>query len=348
MRTHRRRLSKVRGSLFSCLLLAAFSCASAQQKLDVIWQAQAGLALAFSHDSQMLVTGNQLRAAADGRQIASYVVHPIGNGVDAAAISPDASFVALGIQTFNQNLDVYDALTGAIVRTRISAHDNGTTTVAFSPDGTTLASGGRDGTVKLWSLPDVDLLQTLGGGAGYRPRVFALAFSPDGSVLAVGGQGGVELFSVADGASIATFTDVDTISLALSPDGELLASGSDVIDQEGQCADCTVKVWRSSDGTLVRTIDGDAGVTSLAFSPDQKVLAAGSGERIFDGVVRLFRVADGMLIAAFEQSGAYVTDVAYSPDGHLFAFSRSDAMVVVARNPELANGHSTPIAHGRR
>jgi WD40 repeat protein len=316
----------------------AMPAAYAQDDLDVVWQLQASPALAFSLDSTLLVTGNQLRAAADGSALATYVVHPIGNGVAAAAISPDASYVALGIQGFNQNLDVYDALTGAPVRTRISAHDNGTTSVAFSPDGEMLASGGRDGTVKFWRLPDVALIRTIGGTVGYHPRVFAIAFSPDGASLAVGGQGGVSVFNVAAGALDRTLTDVEATSLAYSPDGELLASGHDAIDAEGQCSDCTIKIWNAADGTLVGTLptteSNNNGVGSLAFSADSSVLAAGSGDRIFDGVVRLFRVADGALIDTFEQDGAYVTDVAYSPDGALFALSRSDALVVVARNPD--------------
>ena len=325
-------------SLLTSLLMPV-DFAAAQGQPDVIWQMQAGPALAFSSDSELLVTGSELRAAADGALLATYAIHPIGNGVNAVAISPDTGFVAIGVQSFNQNLDVFDALTGAIVRTRITAHSNGTTAVAFSPDGQTLASGGRDGTAKLWSLPDVNLIRTFGGTNGYGPRVFAIAFAPDGQKLAVGGQGGVEIFTVADGTLQQTLTNTSTISLAYSPDGQVIASGSDVIDQQGQCADCTIKLWATVDGTLQRTIEGNGNsVTSLAFSPDQEVLAAGSGDNIFDGLVRFLRIADGTLIDSFEQTGAYVTDVAYSPDGNLFAFARSDAMVIVAHNPDQANG----------
>ena len=171
-------------SLLALALLTSLQVASAQSDLDIVWQQPAGAALAFSSDSQRLVTGNDLRSAADGSLQTHYLIHPIGNGVDAAALSPNGNYVALGIQTFNQNLDVFETLTGDIVHTRITAHNNGTTAVAFSPDGQLLASGGRDGTAKLWSLPDVTLIGTLGSTVGYSPRVFAIAFAPDSQSLA--------------------------------------------------------------------------------------------------------------------------------------------------------------------
>jgi len=60
--------------------------------------------------------------------------------------------------------------------------------VAFAPDGTTLASGSRDGTVKLWDVKTGDLQRTL---TGPEARIESLAYAPDGTVLA-GGSGGPE------------------------------------------------------------------------------------------------------------------------------------------------------------
>jgi hypothetical protein len=117
----------------------------------------------------------------------------------------------------------------------------------------------------------------------------------------------------------------------------MLASGSNATDAQGQCADCTTKLWNAADGTLIRTLQAnDNGAGALAFSPDASTIAVGSGDHIFDGIVRFFRVANGTLLDSFAETNAYVTDVAYSPDGTLFAFSRSDAEVIVARNPGAA------------
>jgi hypothetical protein len=127
-----------------------------------------------------------------------------------------------------------------------------------------------------------NLIRTLGSTVGYHPRVFAITFSPDGQSLAVGGQRGVLLFAVADGSVRQTLTDVSTLSLAFSPDGQILASGSDVIDQQVQCADCTIKLWQTSDGTLLRTIDSVGSTPSREDGTGLRLHACG-GQRYVGG-----------------------------------------------------------------
>jgi WD40 repeat protein len=334
------------GVLFLCF--SAPKAALAQGNPDIVWQAAAaGKAIAFSADGQMLLSGTRLWHAADGTLIRTFVLPYTGNGAVAVALSPDGQFAAIGIQAFNQNLDLFRVSDGALIRGRITAHNNGTTSVAFSPDGQFLASGGRDGTAKLWHLPDMTLVRTFNEELGYQPRVFAVVFSHDGQMLAVGGQGGVQLLRVSDGQLLRALDGASsTLCLALSPDGQFIAAGSNAIDQYGQCADCSIKTWRISDGALLQTIDGtNNGIISIAFSPDQEVIMAGSGDRVYDGVVRFWRVSDGMLLRFFNQDPnnvySYVTGVAYSPDGSLFAFGRADSQVTVARDP-FASPSPTP------
>jgi WD40 repeat protein len=323
----------------AALLLSLFLAASVSAQ-SIIWKAaSAGRAVAFSPDGQALLAGTQLRRASDGSLLFTLRPPQRGNGPNAVALSPDGQFAALGIQSFNQNLDLFSVVNGALLVGPISAHNNGTTTVDFSPDRQLLASGGRDGTVKLWHLPDMKLVRTLKAVSGYRPRVFAVAFSADGRLLAVGGEDGVQLFRVSDGALIRRMSPVaSTLSVAFSPDGQILAAGSNAVDQYGDCTDCTVKLWRVADGVLLRTIrGGNDGITSVVFSPNQKQITACSGDRVYSGVVRIWRVSDGALLKRFNQDpnnpSSYVTSVAYSPDGLLLAYARADLLTVVARNP---------------
>src|SRR5205814_7979492 len=136
---------------------------------------------------------------------------------------------------------------------------------------------GAAGTAKLWHRPARTLSQTPNGGVGYRARLFAVAFSTDGQLLALGGQAGVLIFRIADGALVRALSPaISTRCLAFSPDGQILAAGSNAIDQYGQCTDCTIKMWRISDGLLLKTIaSSNNGIIAIAFSPDQQVIAAG-------------------------------------------------------------------------
>lgn len=332
-------MNRIKPIVLCLSLFVGGGLSAATTPQSVIWQTTASRAIAISPDAQLMLTGLQLRHTSDGSLIRTFHVgYSGGTTVNGDAFSPDGKLAALAIQAYNKNLFLVRVADGVKLGAPISSHVNGTTCVAFSPNGQILASGGRDGTVKLWHVPDMALLKTLNGGVGYRPTVFAVVFSKDGALVGIGGQGGVLVYRVSDGAFIMQMTNVSTISLAMSLDGTLLASGSNRIDQYGQCVDCTIKIWRATNGTLLRTIPGNNnGVTSVAFSPDQKTLAAAAGDRVYNGSVRFFDVATGQQLGIWLQDannqGSYVTGVAYAPFGRLFAYARADARVIAAFNP---------------
>lgn len=121
---------------------------------------------------------------------------------------------------------------------RLRCHGEAVRALAFAPDGSMLATGSSDATLKLWAsrevMHDPDLLHTLRGHTG---AVRAVAFSLDGSCIASGGSdGAIRLWNATSGAAIAAFGDqAATIhGLAWSPDGSRIASAA---------ADGIVHVW---------------------------------------------------------------------------------------------------------
>ncbi len=179
--------------------------------------------------------------------------------------------------------------------------------VAFSPDGKTVASSSADGTIQLWSARNGARLRTLKGQAGW---VMAVAFHPDGATLVSGGEDKmIRLWRAADGGCGRTLTGhVNAVSaLAVSPDGRTLASGS---------LDRTVKLWRLPEGDLLRTLTGHDGyVNAVAFSRDGLTIASGSDDK----TVKLWRVADGSQVGMLGPHEDFVAAVAFSPDAGLLA-----------------------------
>jgi WD40 repeat protein len=235
------------------------------------------------------------------------------------AFSPDGWLLA---SLSSKAVKLWDAATGAEVRTLGRVGGLNRYGLAFSPDGRQLAVTTHDPAVILWDVATGRQVRAL---RGHTSAVKNVAYSPDGHVLASGAgdiarsqPGEVKVWEAATGQEVFDLHGhTDPIyGVAFSPDGRRLVSASQ---------DHTVKVWDTRTGLEVLTVRAHADtVRAVAFSPDGWRLATAC----VDGSITIWDATPGAddrpahEIRSLTGHGAAVFGVAFYPDGrHLAAVS---------------------------
>ena len=208
----------------------------------------------------------------------------------------------------------------------LKGHDDDVTSLAFSPDGRTLASASNDHTIKLWDVVTGQEKATL---KGHDDDVTSLAFSPDGQTLASGScDNTIRLWDVAESVGgprstraygtertlLLGHTDM-VLCVAFSPDGQRLASGG---------RDYCIRLWDTATQHCLHAWQGHGTmVVAVAFSPDGRTLASGG----YDHTVKLWhcRTAEG--IVTFHGHVGVVEGLDFSPDGETLASSSLDGTI---------------------
>jgi len=258
------------------------------------------------------------------------------------AFSPDGSLIALTILYGGPNLGIFHTASGELLPFQTEREGWRTDFyVAFSSDGSLIASSGNGGT-RLWS--------TKNGTIRHQFKEFSrIALSSNSKLLAVHDESLSKIYRIEDGALIKQFDDnayrpfmgkivnkaINPNSshrynaISFSPDDSLLAS----------VYDGKVNLWTVKDAVLLRRFETDNHVGRyIAFSPDGALLAVG-GYYKKDGwskgvafeEVRIFWANNGDLIHAFKCSESWdsnSTSVSFSPDGNLLASGGKDGIRV--------------------
>lgn len=274
------------------------------------------LKLAFSPDGQQLVGGGfNLRRweVASGNELPPFEWNQRGELVEFFAFSPDGKRLAVSCDG-SKELFLWDTATGKRV-CQFDGHRGGVTTLAFSPDGSALASGGLErnsipgNAIRLWEPTTGKEIRRIGERLG---QVHSLTFAPNQPVLIAADEDRtIHFWNWKTGNDVQKLKGHKSFvwSIAISEDGKILASR----DTKNN-----IILWDAASGKELRRFPGLQDYNAaMILSPDGRLIAQGGPER---NVVAVWDVATRKELShSIQSNGHGVQALAFSADSKTLA-----------------------------
>ena len=307
--------------------------------------------IVYSADGSQLIVVTSIGIwtynADTGKELALFNVRV--TNAQAHAFSSDRRMFASASGDPDNTVHVFD-LTNRQHKTTLKGHTSHIKSIAFSPDGRTLATGSSDDTVRLWDIDTGRHKTTL---IGHTYTIYSVAFSPDGRTLATaGGWAELNLWDVDTGELKTTLPDqFDGLpTIAFSPDGRILATTSSNTND--------VQLRDVFTGKEIQRLNTERSIKSLAFSPDSRTLATGGWRELYlwdlltKNSTPIFLTKARVLDQTAERKATLtghlhydgVISAAFSPDGQTLASASADELLLwdsmtVAQKGAI-NGHT--------
>jgi len=266
------------------------------------------------------------------------------------AYSPDGKLLALGS---SMEMQVPILLVDTVnwkSTAALMGHIGSVNSMAFTPDGTKLVSGGKNAMLIIWDLETGKPLVSINPRTGQQTDVFSaiirrgfskfvdkdvssrtekvnvVAVSPDGKLAAAGTRHRlVKVYRLDTEEEVFqhSFPFGRICAVSFSPDGTYLAAGGDyTVDvHRHQVLLWNVDTWEQA----AVLSEHHTSIQALAFSPDGTLLAVGCE----DGTISLWDVATRGKICRLEEHKGYVYSLSFSPDGRLLASGSNDTTIII-------------------
>jgi len=200
----------------------------------------------------------------------------------------------------------------------LTGHGDWVTSVAYSPDGSVIASGSHDGTVRIWDVrTGEEMVSPLRSGDG---PIYSVAYSPNGQHLASGTKAGIVCIwnplAKHESPHRLSGHSQRVNSVSFSPNSSVLASAS---------FDSTVRLWSLNTRQQLLVLDSTVRVQAVTFSPDGKTMAFAGDE----DMITLRRSSGELVELTLGLDDSFISSLAFSPDSMRLASACSDGLIRV-------------------